>query len=240
MHEFEHILNWTLKVGSHEFPGPDGGTCINEAAVVAAGFPYRAIRFASDMPPCFSRVISAYALALNDLMPNDQRQRLMSYVLRLSETADTPAIEQQRAEYLAMRAVTVFAANALDTVNLPEYADQCRNAQTLSQAREVALATARAAAGEAAIGAAAAGEAAQAAARAEAAAAATDMLPLLMVTAAQAAARAAGAAAGAEGAAIWDAALVALDGVLAIGQQPEPLDVTIAAECLERSKRELT
>jgi hypothetical protein len=35
---FETILNWKLLDGSHDFPGPDGGTCINEAAIVAAGF----------------------------------------------------------------------------------------------------------------------------------------------------------------------------------------------------------
>ena len=38
MEGFDHILNWKLLRGSHEFPGKDGGTCINEAAVVAAGF----------------------------------------------------------------------------------------------------------------------------------------------------------------------------------------------------------
>jgi hypothetical protein len=41
MDGFDHILNWTLQVGSHPFPGKDGGTCINEAAIVAAGFEYR-------------------------------------------------------------------------------------------------------------------------------------------------------------------------------------------------------
>ena len=35
MADFDHILNWTLKPGSHTFPGQDGGTCINEAAIVA-------------------------------------------------------------------------------------------------------------------------------------------------------------------------------------------------------------
>jgi hypothetical protein len=29
---FNTILNWKLPEGSHDFPGPDGGTCINEAA----------------------------------------------------------------------------------------------------------------------------------------------------------------------------------------------------------------
>ena len=28
MDGFDHILNWTLQVGSHPFPGPDGGTCM--------------------------------------------------------------------------------------------------------------------------------------------------------------------------------------------------------------------
>jgi hypothetical protein len=29
------LLHWRLLKGSHDWPGPDGGTCINEAAVVA-------------------------------------------------------------------------------------------------------------------------------------------------------------------------------------------------------------
>ena len=33
MDDFDHILNWKLKAGSHQFPGKDGGTCINEAAL---------------------------------------------------------------------------------------------------------------------------------------------------------------------------------------------------------------
>jgi hypothetical protein len=53
--DFATILNWRLLAGSHPFPGPDGGTCINEAAIVAAGLPYRAIRSSADCPPCFSR-----------------------------------------------------------------------------------------------------------------------------------------------------------------------------------------
>jgi hypothetical protein len=59
MDRFDHILNWTLKQGSHVFPGKDGGTCINEAAVVAAGFPYRPVRTVDDMPGCFSRLSAA-------------------------------------------------------------------------------------------------------------------------------------------------------------------------------------
>ncbi len=43
MDTFNPILNWKLKAGPHRFPGPDGGTCINEAALVAAGFAYKPI-----------------------------------------------------------------------------------------------------------------------------------------------------------------------------------------------------
>ena len=50
MDGFDHILNWKLKAGSHPFPGKDGGTCINEAALVAAGFEYQPVRRAEDMP----------------------------------------------------------------------------------------------------------------------------------------------------------------------------------------------
>src|SRR5687768_10979300 len=50
MDGFDHLLNWKLKVGSHAFPGKDGGTCINEAALVAAGFEYRSISAVEEMP----------------------------------------------------------------------------------------------------------------------------------------------------------------------------------------------
>jgi len=49
---FDHILNWKLQLGSHAFPGKDGGTCINEAAIVAAGFAYQPVRSVEDMPKC--------------------------------------------------------------------------------------------------------------------------------------------------------------------------------------------
>ncbi len=63
MDSFDHLLNWKLKVGSHHFPGPDGGTCINEAAVVAVGFEYRPINDVRRMPDCFSRPICRLAMA---------------------------------------------------------------------------------------------------------------------------------------------------------------------------------
>ena len=83
----------------HRFPGRDGGTCINEAALVAAGFAYTSIAAASDMPTCFSRPICQLAMFLNDNSTDEQRQRLLSYVTRLACT-DTPEVEELRATYI--------------------------------------------------------------------------------------------------------------------------------------------
>ncbi|WP_336488810.1 hypothetical protein [Methylobacterium nigriterrae] len=99
MDSFDHILNWSLKRGSHPFPGPDGGTCINEAAVVACGFPYRPVKSPLDLPECFSRPICRLALRLNDEAGEADRQRLMPFVNRLA-CADSPEVEARRAAYI--------------------------------------------------------------------------------------------------------------------------------------------
>lgn len=96
MDGFDHILNWQLKAGSHPFPGQDGGTCINEAALVAAGFTYRPIQSVRQMPTCFSRPICRLAMHLNDQASDEDRQRLLPYVMRLA-CADTREIERKRA-----------------------------------------------------------------------------------------------------------------------------------------------
>ena len=100
MMQFDHILNWKLQRGSHQFPGKDGGTCINEAALVACGFPYRPVRTVTDMPQDFSRPICRLALRLNDEATNAERQRLMLFVTRLA-CADRPEVERERAAYIS-------------------------------------------------------------------------------------------------------------------------------------------
>ena len=111
MDGFDHILNWTLKVGSHPFPGKDGGTCINEAAIVAEGFAYQPVRRAEDMPACFSRPICRLAMWLNDEASEAERQELLPFVTRLA-CADTPKIEQQRAAYIQARLPYPFTFRA--------------------------------------------------------------------------------------------------------------------------------
>lgn len=102
MDNFDYILNWKLKRGSHTFPGKNGGTCINEAAIVAAGFPYQPVRSVQDMPECFSRAICALAMQLNDEAEEAERQLLMPFVARLA-CADTPDVERAREAYIAAR-----------------------------------------------------------------------------------------------------------------------------------------
>ena len=99
MSNFDHILNWKLLRGSHKFPGPDGGTCINEAAVLACGFPYQRVGSVKAMPACFSRPICGLAMHLNDNATDAQRQRLMPFVTRLA-CADTPEVERARERYI--------------------------------------------------------------------------------------------------------------------------------------------
>ena len=73
MAQFDHILNLKLKPGSHTFPGQDGGSCINEAAIVASGLPYQAVKSVAEMPRCFSRPICRLTMRLNGEASDEQR-----------------------------------------------------------------------------------------------------------------------------------------------------------------------
>src|ERR1700731_699535 len=128
---FQRMLEWKLLRGSHEFPGPDGGTCVNEAAVVAAGYPYRAVYCVKDLPASFSRPIAMLALCLNDTLEDDLRQELLvPFVARLGGTADTPAVEMLRAELMLKRTVAELMAPALARAGYGELAERCRSLGT--------------------------------------------------------------------------------------------------------------
>src|SRR5215218_6814928 len=102
MDTLSYILHWKTTNRSNSFPGKDGGTCINEAAIVAAGFKYQAVRRVEDMPECFSRPICRLAMGLNDAANDVERQQLVRFVTRLA-CADTPEIERGRAAYIHSR-----------------------------------------------------------------------------------------------------------------------------------------
>ena len=112
--ELKRMLEWKLLRGSHEFPGPRGATCVNEAAIVAAGYSYRPVYCVKDMPASFSRPIAMLALCLNDTLEDASRQELLlPFVTRLGGTADAPGIEMKRAELVLRRAVAEILAPAL-------------------------------------------------------------------------------------------------------------------------------
>lgn len=100
MTDFDHILNWELKAGSHQFPGPAGGTCINEAAIVAAGFEYKSVRSWRDCPPCFSPVLSSLAILVNDSLDDRDRAVLMPLVTRLAGSAGDQWVEAARVRFI--------------------------------------------------------------------------------------------------------------------------------------------
>jgi hypothetical protein len=125
---FDKILNWKLLRGSHYFPGPDGGTCVNEAAIVAAGHSYRAVRSIEDCPASFSRPAATYAMFLNDLIENDELRRrvLMPFVMRLEGSADGPEGEKARAELIVLRTASAILAPALLRLGFFEASEKLR------------------------------------------------------------------------------------------------------------------
>jgi hypothetical protein len=137
--DFQRMLDWKLLRGSHEFPGPDGGTCINEAAIVAAGYPYRAVYCVKDLPAAFSRPISMLALCLNDTLEDELRQELlMPFVTRLGGSADTSKVEMARAELILQRTVADLLAPALARAGYGELAERCRSLTTPTELVELA------------------------------------------------------------------------------------------------------
>lgn len=78
--KMKEMLNWKLLSGSHKFPGPDGGTCINEAAIVAAGFEYKRILSPHDLPECFCKTLGGLLIRLNDSLDDKNRQQLIKYI----------------------------------------------------------------------------------------------------------------------------------------------------------------
>ncbi|KMO14818.1 hypothetical protein NS228_19060 [Methylobacterium indicum] len=227
---FDPILNWRLLPGSHPFPGPDGGTCINEAALVAAGLPYRAIRSSADCPPCFSVPLAAYALGLNDAMPDDERPRLMVFVLRLAGSADDAAIEDARTAHLVLEGVRRLLPPVLERAGLRPHAAACRSADDLGRAVTVARHAAWAA-GSLAEAAGREGAWARGATAAAAARAARSATEIDARTAADAAEAAALFWPGA-----WAEAVAILDEAARIGRQAPALGLDDAAIRLEAAK----
>ena len=238
---FDNILNWKLLKGSHKFPGPDGGTCINEAAIIAAGFEYKRVGVIDDCPPCFSKVISRYALDLNDQMPDRVRQKLLlPFVTRLAGTASTKEIEQKRVELIVVRTIKEILPATLMAAGLADHALKCEQAtdfKTAAAAANAANAAAYAASASAAAAAASASAAYAAANAANAAAyAASASAPAASASAsASAAARAVVYAAAAAESKVWTIAISILNEAINLGKS-EPIEIGLAVDRLNKAK----
>ena len=86
------LTTLTLAVGSHNADSSE--MCLLEAAAYQAGEAW------SDHPRCVSPVLAAYGRGLNDVLPDDTRQRLVSFIPRLLNTAGD-GLDEQRS-YLAL------------------------------------------------------------------------------------------------------------------------------------------
>jgi hypothetical protein len=130
---FNAMLNWKLLRGSHEFPGPDGGTCVNEAAIVAAGYPYKSVQSIDDCPFSFSRPMALFAMCLNDSLDDEIRQEvLMPFVTRLAGSADTPAVERERAQHLIIHIVKDIIGPLAARAGHADLAQRCAAIKTHS------------------------------------------------------------------------------------------------------------
>jgi len=137
--DFRRMLEWKLLRGSHQFPGPHGGTCVNEAAIIAAGYPYRPVYCVKDMPAGFSRPIAMLALCLNDTLEDELRQELlMPFVTRLGGTTDVAKVEMARAELMLLRTVAEIMAPALERAGYRKLAERACSLTTPMELIDIA------------------------------------------------------------------------------------------------------
>src|SRR3954454_18901840 len=113
----------------------EANICVNEAAVIVAGFQYREIKDVSCLPDCFSRPVSEYAIYLNDFMMHRVRNELLApFVARLPGTSDAPWIEEERARLIVVETVRRIVAAEYDEVwRKPKLAARCRAVQLFEQ-----------------------------------------------------------------------------------------------------------
>ncbi len=233
--EITQLLNWNLKNGSHGFPSE--GTCLNEAAIVAAGLKYRQVDGADDLPDCFSKTIGSYVITINDTilasdLADEYRPKLEPFVLRLAGTADSDAVEVQRATYMTMRTINEILPLALLKIGLHAEASACKAAKDLDAAKSAAW-SAKSAAESAAWSAESAAKSAAESAKsaAESAAWSAESAKSAAWSATWSAAWSAESAAKRD---VFDLMISILDGALAIGKQADEIDVQVIRERQEK------
>ena len=118
-----------LTPGKHA--SPEEGMCAMEVVALLDGGPH------TDHPRCACPIISGFVIHINDNMPDDLRQGLLPYLPRLIGSVSEEH-EQARHEYFAWQTVRVFAPAALRAQGYRRYARSLENAATLFRARDIA------------------------------------------------------------------------------------------------------
>ncbi len=194
MTDIANLWRYDLRRGNTDHPR--NGACLYDAANWII---YGTV---GDDPPSACPVIRTYAFCLNDLLPDDERQRLKPFILRVVGNRD-PQSEQARAEYLVQRIANVITPMALEATGLTGGA--IYRGVPLVAVSAARAAAARAFRAEVAIGAADWQDAAEYAADAVYAAAKAVWNTDTMYV-------------------VYDAAIETLDGALKIGKQADPFD----------------
>ncbi len=138
MFDFGTIDEVKLARGKHI--SPSDGLCFLEMVSWFAGEAH------SDKPECACPVLGAYAIRLNDGMPDDMRDRLLKPLVPLISGTRDSASELLRAEFLAMWAANRILPIVLRKQGFADHAAPCKNARTLAEAHDAANVAAKAAA----------------------------------------------------------------------------------------------
>jgi hypothetical protein len=100
-----------LQLGAGSHSDPERGMSLLEAASYVAGEPF------SDHPKCVCPALAGFGRNLNDVLPDDQRQRLLPFVPRLLGTADDGKL-QERGIAAARWLITVYTPTFLDLAGI--------------------------------------------------------------------------------------------------------------------------
>ncbi len=194
MTDIASLWNFDLCKGSTDHPR--NGACLYDAANWIL---YGTV---GDDPPSACPVIRSYAFRLNDLLPDDQRQRLKMFILRVIDNRD-PDNEAARATYIAERITKLIVPAALRTLSGARKQDY--DAATFAEAAATQITATKTALAKAADGEAEWQDVADCAANA-------------LEAAAKAVRR------GRTRNRLYTAAIETLDGALEIGKQADPFD----------------
>ena len=113
------LLDWQLLKGSHAWPDAMGGTCINEAAIVVAGYEYTEVAGVDDLPTSFSRELGMLLLCLNDALDDEDRQKLKRFVLRLPDSRGRADVETNRIASMLAGLNALCAQYRISSIELP-------------------------------------------------------------------------------------------------------------------------